>query len=154
MSFGRPWPRIDIDNQPKSPYTKPYAGVVKLVDARDSKSRGGDPMRVRFSPPAPNKNKGLGLQPNPFCVYASPCGYHFLQKQCFQIDQQTSDVRLPEGVPAHLESMAGYPKSKTLAEQAAWDFVGALRVMKCLYWSSFIQGWYRFTSGCGFPVSK
>ena len=29
------------------------AGVAELVDARDSKSRAGDSVRVRFPPPAP-----------------------------------------------------------------------------------------------------
>ena len=33
------------------------AGVVKLVDAEDSKSSGRKSMRVRFPPPAPNKNQ-------------------------------------------------------------------------------------------------
>ena len=44
------------------PYTRPrlelrecfQAGVVKLVDALDSKSSGGNPMRVRFPPSAPS----------------------------------------------------------------------------------------------------
>ena len=31
------------------------AGVVEQADAPDSKSGGGNPMRVRFSPPAPIK---------------------------------------------------------------------------------------------------
>ena len=35
------------------------AGVVKLVDARDSKSRGACPMRVRFPPPAPQNTSML-----------------------------------------------------------------------------------------------
>ncbi len=33
-----------------------FAGVVKLVDAADSKSAGSNPMSVRFRPPAPTHN--------------------------------------------------------------------------------------------------
>jgi hypothetical protein len=41
------------------------AGVVKLVDAEDSKSSGRKPMRVRFPPPAPNEKKGLAFSGQP-----------------------------------------------------------------------------------------
>ena len=46
---------VPLDTLPGVPYKEDpnIAGVVKLVDARDSKSRGRKPMRVRFSPPAP-----------------------------------------------------------------------------------------------------
>ena len=33
------------------------AGVVELADAPDSKSGGGDPVRVQVSPPAPIKSR-------------------------------------------------------------------------------------------------
>ena len=57
---------IDIGCQ--FPINSIYAGVVKVVDARDSKSRGGDPVSVRFRPPAPDKFKGLAREPvSPFC---------------------------------------------------------------------------------------
>ena len=38
-----------------------HAGVVKLVDAEDSKSSGGNSMPVQFRPPVPVANKGFGV---------------------------------------------------------------------------------------------
>ncbi len=44
----------DIDKRESFHYTgHPYAGVVKLVDAEDSKSSDLTVIRVRFSAPAP-----------------------------------------------------------------------------------------------------
>ena len=53
-SAGCPRP-IDLDSRRGLAYKEDArnAGVVKLVDARDSKSRGLRLMRVRFPPPAP-----------------------------------------------------------------------------------------------------
>ena len=45
------------------PYIIPrQAGVVKLVDAGDSKSPEGNFMTVRFRPPAPLKSRGYNSQ--------------------------------------------------------------------------------------------
>ncbi len=44
-----------LTKKQKLPIDRFHAGVVKLVDAEDSKSSGLWPVRVRFSPPAPEK---------------------------------------------------------------------------------------------------
>ncbi len=43
----------------RSLYCAPRAEVAELVDALDSKSSGGDPVRVRFSLSAPGKIRRL-----------------------------------------------------------------------------------------------
>ena len=46
----------------------PYAGVVELADARDSKSRVRKDVRVRPPPPAP-KNQHLRQEVLVFCIF-------------------------------------------------------------------------------------
>ena len=57
-----------IDKAGKIPYkAQILAGVVKLVNAADSKSAGRKPLSVRFRPPAPLKKiKGLASIGCPF----------------------------------------------------------------------------------------
>ena len=53
----------------------PCAGVVKLVDAEDSKSSERKFVSVQFRPPAPKKIKGLAIWVNPFF-----CGWLMVEK--------------------------------------------------------------------------
>ena len=41
------------------------AGVVELADARDSKSRVREDVRVQVPPPAPGESQGSGKSPDP-----------------------------------------------------------------------------------------
>ena len=65
-----------------------HAGVVKLGDARDSKSRGGNSVSVRFRPPAPaNKptviswlhRSPLGVSKGLFCRKINDCARNCAQ---------------------------------------------------------------------------
>ena len=50
------------------------AGVVELVDARDSKSRVRKGVRVRPPPPAPRQNKAAKTHAK---ISAGPCGFAY-----------------------------------------------------------------------------
>ncbi len=75
------------------------AGVVKLVDAEDSKSSARKGMSVRFRPPAPHKIKGLSIiSDSPFFVDFGDCAHLifqvFLERTIFRM-LKISDIRQP-----------------------------------------------------------
>ena len=82
----------------------PYAGVVELADARDSKSRVRKDVRVRPPPPAPN-------QYNPNQIFLIGDGFGL-----FGFFEKFEDTHFRNGVVKRPESKPRGPRKPKLAK--------------------------------------
>ena len=82
----------------------PYAGVVELADARDSKSRVRKDVRVRPPPPAPNKY-------NPNQIFLIGDGFGL-----FVFFEKFEDTHFRNGVAKRPESKPRGPRKPKLAK--------------------------------------
>ena len=102
--------------------------MVKLVDARDSKSRGLRLMRVRFPPPAP-KVFLRPFQHGPAIQLPLPAVTVLLRHR---LHHNRSNDQLPQDLPGTIEELvlSGFPPSE-LASFCSPDFIDQMRLDGC-----------------------